>query len=56
MILHIPTGKQFDSRLQAKNYFGAANYNYRVKNKEFTFHDQREIIICDRNDYNPDER
>ena len=44
MMTHIPTGIQFESRLQAKRYFGTSNYNYRVRKREFTFHDDREII------------
>lgn len=43
MITHIPTRIQFESRLQAKRYFGTSNYNYRVRNREFTFHDDREM-------------
>lgn len=44
MFTHIPTGKQFENRLQAKLYFGSANYNRRAKNKEFTFHDGSEML------------
>lgn len=44
MFTHIPTGKVFENRLQAKLYFGSANFNKRVKNSEFTFHDGRNII------------
>lgn len=44
MIIHIPSGKRFENRAQAKAYFGSANYKYRVRNREFTFHDNREVM------------
>lgn len=49
MFTHIPTGKIFENRLQAKLYFGSANFNKRVKNSEFTFHDGRNINSKDKN-------
>lgn len=48
MITHIPTGLQFNTRLDVKLYFGSTEYNRRLKNNEFTFHDGREITNrCD---------
>lgn len=41
MIIHIPTGIQFDNRLKAKLFFGSSEYNRRNTAKEFTFHDDR---------------
>ncbi len=38
MITHIPTGRKFDNRLQAKLYFGHSDYNRRCRNREFIFH------------------
>lgn len=44
MIIHVPSGKQFKNRLECKLYFGHVEYNKRVRNREFTFHDGRNII------------
>lgn len=44
MITHIPTGKQFDNRLQCKLHYGSADYNRRLHNNEFSFHDKRSIM------------
>lgn len=44
MITHIPTGKSFENRLQAKMDMGSSNYNRAVRNREFTFHDGRKVI------------
>lgn len=48
MITHIPTGRKFDNRLQAKIYFGHSDYNRRCRNREFIFHNSigmnREIV------------
>lgn len=38
MIIHRPTGIQFDNRLQAKIHFGHSDYNRRCRNREFIFH------------------
>lgn len=38
MITHIPTGRKFENRLQAKIYFGHSDYNRRCRNREFIFH------------------
>lgn len=43
MITHIPSGKQFNNRLECKLFFGHVEYNRRVRNREFTFHDGRII-------------
>lgn len=37
MITHIPTGKTFKNRLQAKIYFGHSNYNRLYRNGGFVF-------------------
>lgn len=47
MITHIPTGKQFENRLQCKIFFGHAEYNRRNDNHEFTFHDGRKMTNKD---------
>lgn len=44
MFTHIPTGKTFENRLQAKIEMGSSRYNRAVKNREFTFHDGRKVI------------
>ena len=49
MITHIPTGKQFNNRLECKLFFGHADYNRRLRRSEFTFHDGR-IMKCNNND------
>ena len=41
MITHIPSGKQFVNRLECKLFFGHSDYNRRVHNREFTFHEGR---------------
>lgn len=42
MFTHIPTGKTFENRKEAKKYFGLSEYNRQVKQHAFTFHDNRE--------------
>ena len=44
MFIHIPTGQKFENRLQAKHFFGSSNYNKRVRNNEFTFHNGQEVL------------
>ena len=44
MITHIPSGKQFENRLECKRFFGHSKYNRRIHRNEFTFHDGRTII------------
>ena len=44
MITHIPTGKKFNNRLECKLFFGHTEYNRRVRDCEFTFHDGRILI------------
>ena len=45
MIVHIPSGKLFENRLECKMFFGNADYNRRVRRNEFTFHDGRVIRL-----------
>ena len=44
MFIHIPTGKVFENRKQAKTEMGHSNYNRAVRNREFSFHDGRKVI------------
>ena len=36
MIIHIPTGKRFNNRKEAKIYFGSAYY-YKIEKKDLLF-------------------
>ena len=49
MFTHIPTGYKFENRLDAKRVMGSSRYNKAVKNREFSFHDGREVIPKDNN-------
>ncbi len=40
MFTHLPTGKEFENRKQAKLYYGHAKYNKMVKNGEFSRHQE----------------
>ena len=44
MIIHIPTGKRFNNRKEAKIYFGSAYY-YKIEKREerFTIYKQYSI-------------
>ena len=38
MFTHLPTGKKFLNRKEAKLYMGSGEYKRALKNREFTLH------------------
>lgn len=44
MIIHLPTGREFNNRKEAKMGMGSEAYKRAVKDREFSFHDDRAHI------------